>query len=126
MANKKVADLVVDVLVEAGVERIYGVAGDSLNGITDTIRAGERLKQNQYEGHLKGLARPLPQSSAGRPEPPVAGCRLKTMARSSKRMCGRQAHRIGHQEHGIRSASRSIVSSIQVDSGQSCSIRPET
>jgi len=64
--------------------------------------------------------------SAGRPEPPVAGCRLRTMARSSKRMCGRQAHRIGHQEHGIRSASCSIVFSIQVDSRQSCSIRPET
>ena len=30
MANKKVAHLVVDVLVEAGIERIYGVAGDSL------------------------------------------------------------------------------------------------
>ena len=44
MANKKVADLVVDVLVEAGVERIYGVAGDSLNGIIDTIHAGGRLK----------------------------------------------------------------------------------
>jgi pyruvate dehydrogenase (quinone) len=44
MANKKVADLVVDVLVEAGVERIYGVAGDSLNGIIDTIHAGRRLE----------------------------------------------------------------------------------
>jgi len=44
MAKKKVADLVVDVLVGAGVERIYGVAGDSLNGITDTIRTGGRLQ----------------------------------------------------------------------------------
>ncbi len=44
MAKKKVADLVVDVLVEAGVERIYGVAGDSLNGIIDTIHEGGRLK----------------------------------------------------------------------------------
>lgn len=35
---KKVADLLVDVLVEAGVQRIYGVSGDSLNGITDAMR----------------------------------------------------------------------------------------
>jgi len=35
---KRVADLLVDVLLEAGVQRIYGVSGDSLNGITDSIR----------------------------------------------------------------------------------------
>ena len=36
---KRVADLLVDVLSEAGVQRIYGVSGDSLNGITDSIRS---------------------------------------------------------------------------------------
>ena len=36
---KKVADLIVEVLVDAGVRRIYGVSGDSLNGITDSIRS---------------------------------------------------------------------------------------
>src|SRR6201992_3458970 len=35
---KKVADLLVDVLADAGVRRMYGVSGDSLNGITDSIR----------------------------------------------------------------------------------------
>jgi len=40
---KKVADLLVDVLAEAGVRRIYGVSGDSLNGITDSIRATGKL-----------------------------------------------------------------------------------
>lgn len=39
MARKKVANLLVEVLADAGVRRIYGVAGDSLNGITDSIRA---------------------------------------------------------------------------------------
>ncbi len=39
MARKKVADLLVEVLAEAGVRRIYGVSGDSLNGITDSMRA---------------------------------------------------------------------------------------
>jgi pyruvate dehydrogenase (quinone) len=38
VAKAKVAELVVDTLVAAGVKRVYGLAGDSLNGITDTIR----------------------------------------------------------------------------------------
>src|SRR6204780_2267905 len=41
---KKVAELLVDVLAGAGVRRIYGVAGDSLNGITDAIRATQKLE----------------------------------------------------------------------------------
>lgn len=36
--SKKVAELFVEVLAAAGVQRIYGVAGDSLNGITDSVR----------------------------------------------------------------------------------------
>src|SRR4051795_3273310 len=43
MAKKTVAQLLVDVLAEAGVQRIYGVSGDSLNGITDAIRTTGRL-----------------------------------------------------------------------------------
>src|SRR5213593_5284872 len=41
---KTVADLVIDTLVAQGVERIYGVAGDSLNGITDSIRRQEHMR----------------------------------------------------------------------------------
>src|SRR6266704_1163411 len=41
---KTIADLLVDTLVAQGVERIYGVAGDSLNGITDSIRRHERMR----------------------------------------------------------------------------------
>src|ERR1700744_841492 len=41
---KKVADLLVDVLLGAGVQRIYGVPGDSLNGITDSIRTRENIQ----------------------------------------------------------------------------------
>jgi len=44
MAKKKVAELLVDVLAEAGVQRIYGVSGDSLNGITDSIRAKKQIQ----------------------------------------------------------------------------------
>src|SRR5438552_778961 len=42
--TKKVADLLVDVLAEAGVRRIYGLVGDSLNGITDSIRIKKNLE----------------------------------------------------------------------------------
>lgn len=35
---KKVADVVVESLIAARVKRIYGVVGDSLNGITESIR----------------------------------------------------------------------------------------
>jgi len=38
MARKTVAQLLIETLVLAGVKQIFGVAGDSLNGITDTIR----------------------------------------------------------------------------------------
>ena len=41
---KRVADLLVDVLVKAGVQRIYGVPGDSLNGITDSIRTRDNIE----------------------------------------------------------------------------------
>jgi pyruvate dehydrogenase (quinone) len=44
MARKTVADLLVDVLAEAGVRQIYGVSGDSLNGITDSMRAKKTLQ----------------------------------------------------------------------------------
>jgi len=41
---KRVADLIIEVLAAAGVQRVFGLSGDSLNGITDSIR-----KQKQIE-----------------------------------------------------------------------------
>jgi pyruvate dehydrogenase (quinone) len=40
---KKVADVFNDILESAGVQRIYGVVGDSLNGITDSLRARGKI-----------------------------------------------------------------------------------
>jgi pyruvate dehydrogenase (quinone) len=40
----KVADVLLQTLIEAGVKRIYGVAGDSLNGLTETIRKSRRME----------------------------------------------------------------------------------
>jgi len=44
MANKRVADVLVATLVAAGVKRVYGLVGDSLNGITDSIRPRKDLQ----------------------------------------------------------------------------------
>lgn len=41
MAKQNVADLLLNVLARAGVTRIYGVSGDSLNGVTDALRRRE-------------------------------------------------------------------------------------
>jgi pyruvate dehydrogenase (quinone) len=38
-----VADVLVDTLSAIGVKRIYGIVGDSLNGITDSIRAKKKI-----------------------------------------------------------------------------------
>ena len=39
---KKVAEIFIETLVNAGVKRVYGVVGDSLNGLTDVIRKSNR------------------------------------------------------------------------------------
>ena len=38
MARKKVADIIVETLQDAGVKRCYGIVGDTLNHVTDAIR----------------------------------------------------------------------------------------
>ncbi|WP_022822437.1 ubiquinone-dependent pyruvate dehydrogenase [Hymenobacter norwichensis] len=42
--TKTVAEIIVDTIMAAGVTRVYGVVGDSLNGITDVIRAREGIE----------------------------------------------------------------------------------
>jgi pyruvate dehydrogenase (quinone) len=44
MANKTVAEIIIDTLQAAGVKRVYGLVGDSLNGLTDTIRTREGIE----------------------------------------------------------------------------------
>jgi pyruvate dehydrogenase (quinone) len=40
---KTVADQFAEILAAAGVKRIYGVVGDSLNGLTDALRRQGRI-----------------------------------------------------------------------------------
>src|SRR5216683_7918041 len=44
MRKKTVAELFVETLALVGIKRVYGVAGDSLNGITDAIRRREDIR----------------------------------------------------------------------------------
>ncbi|AHJ98818.1 ubiquinone-dependent pyruvate dehydrogenase [Hymenobacter swuensis] len=44
MAKKTVSEILVDTLLAAGVTRVYGVVGDSLNGITEEIRKREGIE----------------------------------------------------------------------------------
>jgi pyruvate dehydrogenase (quinone) len=41
---KTVADQVAEILVAAGVKRIYGIVGDSLNGLTDSLRRQGKIE----------------------------------------------------------------------------------
>jgi pyruvate dehydrogenase (quinone) len=41
---KNVAEVFVATLINAGIKRVYGVAGDSLNGLTDTIRKSKDIE----------------------------------------------------------------------------------
>jgi pyruvate dehydrogenase (quinone) len=42
LANKKVADVIVESIIGAGVKRIYVISGDSLNGITESVLEHEK------------------------------------------------------------------------------------
>ena len=41
---KTVADQFAEILVAAGVKRIYGIVGDSLNGLTDSLRRQGKIE----------------------------------------------------------------------------------
>ena len=58
MVRKTVAELLVDVLVDAGVERAYGFTGNSLNGITDLMSTRNDIGWVGVR-HEKGFLLPL-------------------------------------------------------------------
>ena len=41
---KTVAEIFIETLVNAGIKRVYGVVGDSLNGLTDVIRKSKQIE----------------------------------------------------------------------------------
>ena len=45
MAKKRISDVLIEVLANAGIERIYGITGDSLNSVYDVM---VKLNLNMY------------------------------------------------------------------------------
>ena len=43
MSEKRVAEIIVETLIAAGVKRIYGVVGDSLNGVLEEVRRRKEI-----------------------------------------------------------------------------------
>src|ERR1700748_2733019 len=41
---RRVAEVFIETLVKAGVKRVYGVVGDSLNGLTEIIRKSKEIE----------------------------------------------------------------------------------
>ena len=44
MSKRTVAEVLVDELAEAGVTRLYGLVGDSLNPVSDALRRDGRIR----------------------------------------------------------------------------------
>ena len=43
MAKKRISDVLIEVLANAGIERIYGITGDSLNSVNDSLRRNGKI-----------------------------------------------------------------------------------
>lgn len=56
--EKNIAEQMVDMLVDAGIKRIYAVTGDSLNHLNDAVRKNGKIK---YMSAMKKLVLMLPQ-----------------------------------------------------------------
>ena len=52
--SRTVADQFAEILAEAGVKRIYGIVGDSLNGLTDAIRRQGKIAWVESINQAKG------------------------------------------------------------------------
>src|SRR3989442_9814343 len=72
---QRVADQFADILVAAGVKRIYGIVGDSLNGLTDSLRRQGKIewvhvRHEEVAAFAAGGEGPL----TGGPPPCAGGC----------------------------------------------------
>ena len=58
--SKKVADLLWEMLVNAGVKRCYGIVGDALNPVIDALRRNGKIEfihvRNEEYGALAAVA----------------------------------------------------------------------
>ena len=106
---RTVADLLVETLAAAGVKRIYGIVGDSLNPVTDAVRRDGHIQwvhvrheeagafaasaEAQLRGELVVCAGTL---QPGDPAPPQRLVRLPAQSRA------RAGHRLAHPQQRDR------------------------
>jgi pyruvate dehydrogenase (quinone) len=57
-----VAEMIVEALVQVGVKRVYGVAGDSLNSIVDALRRHEGITWVQVRHEEVGAFAPAAEA----------------------------------------------------------------
>lgn len=55
MAKKRISDVLIDILADAGIKRIYGITGDSLNSVNDSLRRNGRI-EFQHVRHEEAAA----------------------------------------------------------------------
>ncbi len=80
MAVKTVADLLVATLEAAGVDTIWGLPGDSLNGLTESLRKRDRIR---WRGVRHEEAAPSPPA----PRPTPAGVWRSAPAPAVRAIC---------------------------------------
>ncbi|EHR61893.1 pyruvate dehydrogenase [Saccharomonospora cyanea] len=75
MANQTVAEQLVDMLVQAGVQRVYGVVGDSLNPVTDAVRRNPKIEWVQVRHEeVAAFAAGAEAQITGRPTACAGSC----------------------------------------------------
>ena len=130
-----VADQMVETLVAAGVQRIYGIVGDSLNGFTDSLRRQGKIgwlhvRHEEVaafaagaDAHLTGeLAVCAGSCGPGQPAPdqrpvrlpPHRACRCSPSPRTSRRpRSGAGYFQETHPEHLFRECSSLLRAGLQ-------------
>ena len=62
--SRTVAEVLIDTLADAGVQRIYGIVGDSLNPVTDAIRRSDKVSGRMSAMKRRRLSRPVRRPSS--------------------------------------------------------------
>ena len=73
MSKRTVAEVLVDELAEAGVTRLYGLVGDSLNPVSDALRRDGRIRFIHVRHEETAASPPEPKPSFPKNSRPARG-----------------------------------------------------
>ena len=100
MAKKRISDVLIDVLANAGIERIYGITGDSLNSVNDSLRRNGKIAFEHVRQHPRLSLRAFGKDA----EHP--GGLSGAPARHRQLFCARKAHDGDDRKSGLPCAGR--------------------